>query len=397
MTSCSSSSTHQRTTICVTAGTGFIASHIIKKLLEQGHDVRTTVRDPKSKRVDFLRELEKSEPVQKSGGTLTIFQADLTVPGSFDEAFSNGCEIIIHTAAVVKTTSSNPWDEIISPAVNGATDVAKAAAKYYDNNNNEILSSASDDDQKIDEKKKKKKRGIRRIVQTSSVSSCHQPENDRRPDKQNKPFDESEWRLDLRPHRFPYEAAKVLSERAINEHFPGEVIAILPSFTIGPMLSSEVRSTLSAVKLFANREMPLAPSPRTSFVDVRDVADAHIAAAFSPKTTTTTTTTRVQRFLCTQQENRPMLDIGISINKQYYPRLSAPTIPTPSWLLWGLSFFDSRISPGMLEERLIERPDYDNSKIRKELVGFKFNYCDLDVSVKDCVESMVKFGVVKLK
>jgi nucleoside-diphosphate-sugar epimerase len=32
--------------VCVTGGTGFIASHVIKLLLERGYRVRATVRDP---------------------------------------------------------------------------------------------------------------------------------------------------------------------------------------------------------------------------------------------------------------------------------------------------------------------------------------------------------------
>lgn len=33
---------------CVTGGTGFIAAYLVKTLLDKGHIVRTTVRDPGS-------------------------------------------------------------------------------------------------------------------------------------------------------------------------------------------------------------------------------------------------------------------------------------------------------------------------------------------------------------
>jgi hypothetical protein len=38
----------KRTTACVTGGNGYIASALIKMLLEKGYAVKTTVRDPGS-------------------------------------------------------------------------------------------------------------------------------------------------------------------------------------------------------------------------------------------------------------------------------------------------------------------------------------------------------------
>jgi nucleoside-diphosphate-sugar epimerase len=303
---------------------------------------------------------------------------------SFDEAFSNGCSVVIHTAAVVKSNyDTDPFSEIITPALQGSIEVARTAAKYFS-------SSAGGGG------------GLKRIVQTSSVSAIHQPECDRHPLKQFKPFDESEWRLDLRPHRCAYEAAKVLSERAVNDTFPGEVVSILPSFTLGPMLSADVRSTLAAVKLFANREMPLAPANRTSFVDVRDVAFAHVRAALADsdtlfRTNSSSSSSRVTRFICSQKENRPLLDIGVAINKLFAETKSfsnCPVTPAPWFVLWTMSFFDRRISSVMLEERCVERPAYDNTKILTQLDGFEFRFSDFDAMIKDCVDSMVKFGVL---
>jgi uncharacterized protein YbjT (DUF2867 family) len=68
---------------CVTGGTGFIASHLIRALLAAGHTVRATVRDPSDEpKVGFLWELEGADE------RLQLLRADLLVEGSFDSAVS---------------------------------------------------------------------------------------------------------------------------------------------------------------------------------------------------------------------------------------------------------------------------------------------------------------------
>ncbi|KAH0911455.1 hypothetical protein HID58_034776 [Brassica napus] len=77
----------------VTGGTSFIASHVVKALLDFGYFVRTTVRDSSyEEKVRFLWELKGAKE------RLKIFEADLTVDGSFDDAVK-GVDGVFHIAS----------------------------------------------------------------------------------------------------------------------------------------------------------------------------------------------------------------------------------------------------------------------------------------------------------
>lgn len=113
---------------CVIGGTGYLASILIKHLLQSGYKVNTTVRDPGSspsplilllynalwmfywlfcseiaeneKKMAHLRQLQEL-------GDLKIFKADLTDEESFDVSFL-GCEYIFHVATPINFTSEDP-------------------------------------------------------------------------------------------------------------------------------------------------------------------------------------------------------------------------------------------------------------------------------------------------
>nr|CAB3485857.1 unnamed protein product [Digitaria exilis] len=77
---------------CVTGGTGYIASALIKMLLEKGYAVKMTVRNPDDTAKNcHLKELQGLGPLE-------ILRADLDDEGSFDEAIA-GCEYAFLVAA----------------------------------------------------------------------------------------------------------------------------------------------------------------------------------------------------------------------------------------------------------------------------------------------------------
>jgi uncharacterized protein YbjT (DUF2867 family) len=86
----------ERRTVCVTGGTGFISGHIIEELLKAGYHVRTTVRDVnnsnRTRHLLLLRQkyclfiTAKDPPPEEERPSLTIYEADLLIENSFDEA-----------------------------------------------------------------------------------------------------------------------------------------------------------------------------------------------------------------------------------------------------------------------------------------------------------------------
>ncbi|KAJ0038515.1 hypothetical protein Pint_23938 [Pistacia integerrima] len=90
--------------VCVTGASGYIASWLVKLLLESGYAVKATVRDPDDHKVKHLHEFDGAKE------KLLLFKADLLEEGSFDSAI-DGCE------------------ELIDPAVKGTLNVLKSCAK----------------------------------------------------------------------------------------------------------------------------------------------------------------------------------------------------------------------------------------------------------------------------
>ena len=73
---------------------GFVATEVVKQLLEKGYNVRGTVRSLSAKeKVEHLELLGAALP-----GKLTLHEADLLKPGSFD-GIVKGADFVFHTAS----------------------------------------------------------------------------------------------------------------------------------------------------------------------------------------------------------------------------------------------------------------------------------------------------------
>ncbi|KAK6239993.1 hypothetical protein QUC31_005462 [Theobroma cacao] len=111
-------------TVCVTVGTGYIGSWLIKVLLEQGYAVHTTIRpDPGNKRdVSFLTSLSGADE------RLKIFRADLSDPETFGAAIE-GCKGVLHVASPMDFQDNEPEAVVTKRAIDGALGILKTCLR----------------------------------------------------------------------------------------------------------------------------------------------------------------------------------------------------------------------------------------------------------------------------
>src|SRR3984957_15981594 len=110
-------------TVLVTGGSGFIASHSILQLLAAGHQVRTTVRS--LKREGDVRAMLK-EGGAEPGDRLSFIAADLEKDAGWSKAVAGG-EFVLHVASPLPPTIPKPENELIVPAREGSLRVLRAA------------------------------------------------------------------------------------------------------------------------------------------------------------------------------------------------------------------------------------------------------------------------------
>jgi nucleoside-diphosphate-sugar epimerase len=238
-------------TVLVTGGTGYIGSWVTKMLLEKGYTVRLTVRN-KSKKENYqhLIDIENN-----TDGKLEFWEADLLSEGSFDAA-AEGCSSVIHMASPFTLRFKDPQKELIDPALKGTRNVLNSATK-----------SSS----------------VKKVVLTSSVAAVHGDNIDMK-ELGLSEFTEEQFNYSSSLSHQAYSYSKVLAEKEawkINkEQDKWKLIVINPSFVMGPSLSKTSNSeSLNFMKEMLSGKYYLgAPNLMFGFVDVRDVAKAHLLA-----------------------------------------------------------------------------------------------------------------------
>ncbi|KAK4738204.1 hypothetical protein R3W88_001901 [Solanum pinnatisectum] len=125
--------------VCVTGGSGFIASWLIKMLLQHGYTVNATLRNINqfytlhlSLLLLFFKTYDKSKVSHLLGldganERLHLFEAELLEEQSFDAAI-DGCEGVFHTASPLSFTAKSK-EELVEPAVEGTLNVLRSCAK----------------------------------------------------------------------------------------------------------------------------------------------------------------------------------------------------------------------------------------------------------------------------
>ena len=337
--------------VLVTGGSGFIAGHCIKLLLERGYGVITTVRNH-----DKGAKVVKAHSINTQAELNYQIVEDVAQEGAFDEVVSStpNLDYVIHTASPFHYNVEDPVRDFLEPAVTGTTSILKAV--------------------------KEGAPSVKRVVLLSSFAAM------RSSDKTPPFYDEScwnpvTWEEAAQDKTKTYQASKTLSERAAwafikNEEPAFDLVTINPTLVFGPAaphLSSGDTDSLNTSNLRildmvqGKMKDKLEPTGFYSWVDVRDVALAHVRALEVPEA-------GGKRFL---------LFAGYHSNKKI-----AEIIAT-----MGPEFREMLPVDLDAEEDDLPSPDERygfNNRRSFEVLGIA--YTPLETTVKDTVQSLLKLN-----
>lgn len=343
--------------VLVTGATGFVAGWLVKRLLEEGFTVHGAVRDPSnaSKTAHLVR-LAEDLP-----GTLKLFEADLLEDGSYAEAMT-GCSVVFHTASPFTSDFDDAQRDLVDPAVKGTRNVLTTA--------NEIPS-------------------VRRVVVTSSVAAIY-GDNIDIAEASGGVLTEDDWNTTSTLDHQPYSYSKVEAERAAWEIARGQqrwkLVTINPSLVLGPTLSGHSTSeSHNLVKQMGDGTLRTgAPPLQFGAVDVRDVAEAHMAAGFVPG---------AEGRYITSAEAVWFLEISEMLRAGFGDKWPFPTRELPKWLVWLVGPMLSRsLSRKMISRNMGYPWKADNSKSLRDL---GIQYGPVSKAVTDMFAEMIENGKVK--
>jgi dihydroflavonol-4-reductase len=216
---------------CVTGATGFVGGHVTRELIEGGHEVRVTYRDP-----DRLGRLGGLEP--------EAVRADVLDRAAMRRAV-RGCDVLFHTAGVVASTPVAYVQDVNALAPRIAVEAAAAE-------------------------------GVGRVIVTSSVAGIG-------------PVRRGEVGREDDLYRggglgLTYPDAKHEGEMeafAAGARLGVEVIVTNPAYVLGVPLDrlQPGETSTRVIGNYLRGRLPAVVDGETTIVDVRDVAVGHLLAA----------------------------------------------------------------------------------------------------------------------
>ncbi|KAL5802647.1 hypothetical protein ACOSQ4_030952 [Xanthoceras sorbifolium] len=252
---------------CVTGATGYVGSWLVKSLLQRGYIVHATVRDP-AKMLHIFSQWTGND-------RLRLFQADLQVEGSFDEAVK-GCNGVFHVAAsmefdihVKENIETYVQSNVINPAIKGILNLFRACLKSE---------------------------SVKRVVLTSSISTITAKDSTGkwRPvvDESCQTPNDHVW--NTKASGWVYVLSKLLTEEAAFK-FANEnnidLVSVITTTVGGPFLTPTVPSSIRVLlspltgdsKFFSILSAVNARMGSIALVHIEDICNAHIFLMENPR------------------------------------------------------------------------------------------------------------------
>ncbi|TPX17120.1 uncharacterized protein E0L32_003238 [Thyridium curvatum] len=298
--------------VLLTGANGFIAQHILAAYLEDGHSVRGVVRS--QAKADQLASIFSKYPAsQLDFGVVP----DITTPGAFDEVLKSSppFDTVVHSASPFNFRKNSSNLEFLDPAVKGTTGILKSIKAHAPT--------------------------VRRVVLTSSFAAIVNGGAG----KTNPPkvYDESDWNpvtweqaLVSENMGLVYQASKKYAEKAawdfVRDERPNfDLVALNPPLVLGPLYDPSAVARAadlpeSVFGIYASLARPglgpadpIVPGRVHLYVDVRDLARAHLLAAEVPAA-------GGRRFLLTAEQGNMTYQRAANILRERVPELAA-TVP----------------------------------------------------------------------
>ncbi|TFK33136.1 D-lactaldehyde dehydrogenase [Crucibulum laeve] len=249
--------------VLVTGANGYVAMWVVRRLLERGYAVRGSVRS--QEKGAYLQDYFKTY-----GNKFEIvIVEDITKEGAFDEAVKD-IDAIEHVASPMESASGDP-DEYVKPAVRGTLALTKS-----------VLHDRS---------------SVKRIVYTSSTGAITRPTDMpitlNEDDWNDAAVKEYEEKGKGTSRMAAYFTSKVLAERTaidfVNKHkeeLNCDLVTLNPPMVSAPPLNAltSPESLHGSVKWWYNfilaegEKSEDALAGVNSWIDVRDLADAHVTS-----------------------------------------------------------------------------------------------------------------------
>ena len=227
--------------VLVTGASGYIALHCILELLNNGYEVKGSLRDRNRE-----EEVRKSLGTKISNNNLEFCKLNLLNDEGWDDAASD-CDYLFHIASPCIVEEPKNENDLITPALEGTLRALKAAYKSK----------------------------IKKVVLTSSIGAIAYGHN-------KSYCNPNDW-TDTSKNVGAYIKSKTIAEKAAwdfvnnlnDEAFT--MTTIHPGMVFGPLLSTDmegISATLIA-NLIAGK-FPALPDIYFTVVDVRDIARLHV-------------------------------------------------------------------------------------------------------------------------
>ena len=335
-------------TVLVTGGTGFIGLHCLQQLLDKGYKVKTTIRS-ESRKQEVMEAMKKHS---SNFENLEFFIADLLSDDGWSEAV-NGSKYVLHVASPFFLGEPENEDVFIKPAVEGTLRVLKACADA----------------------------DVKKVVLTSSFAAVGYGHP-----KEKEVYTEEDW-SSVDGEISPYAKSKTLAEKAawefvenLEESKKFELTVINPVAVTGPMLTSDIGSSNDFLLKLISGSMPACPKIHMGYIDVRDVAKAHIFSMTEEKT-------NGERIIVSENEMF-FAEVGKTLNEAGFKK--SPTKEMPNFLVKIMSLFVGELKT--LLSALNRKGDIDKTKAKS---FFNWDYISTEQSVTETARQLQDMGLTK--